>query len=270
MSEQTDKLLSLLYPFGFSGDEARIYLVLLEIGTASALTVSRKVRMGRTKVYRILDKLIAKGMVTYQADEQGFKFVAHSPAKLDLSLAQREAEVSSLRQKLPVVVEALERVSSTGMPGSKVLFYRGKKGIEQVNFNTLRAHGELLSFEIGTANDLMSRKDAERLRRELVANKIATRTITNAKRLEPFTEVVELVQRWWEIRYVDPALFTIRAEVFIYNDVYLLYRYTDEDVFAVEIYNQDLADMQRELFEFLWHGAKRFSVLSDRGEAEVT
>ena len=48
-----------------------------------------------------------------------------------------------------------------------------------------------------------------------------------------------------------------------------MYRHDGKEVFCVEIYNQELADMQRQLFEYMWKQAKRFRVLNKEGEAEL-
>ena len=61
----------------------------------------------------------------------------------------------------------------------------------------------------------------------------------------------------------------IKFEVLIYNDVYVMYRYKGKEVFCVEIYNQELADMQRQLFRYMWKKARRFKVLNKEGKAEL-
>ena len=269
MSDRTDRLTGLLVPFGVSEEEARIYLVLLEHGVLSALQISRILKMGRTKVYRLLDKLIAKGLVVNQFDEVGFKFRAEPPEKLSLLVNLKRAEVASLQDSLPKVEKVLlSRIASAGGE-SKVLYYRGKRGVSQVNFNMARAEGELLSMELETASAFMDQRDAEEMRRELVRNKIMTRTLTNARHLAPYTKVHEIVEKYWEIRHLSKEVFEIKAEVFVYNDVYCLYKYTDNDVFAVEIYNQDLADMQRQVFSILWERGVEMEKIGDKGEVRV-
>jgi hypothetical protein len=109
---------------------------------------------------------------------------------------------------------------------------------------------------VETADSYLPHHEAERLRQEIVQKKIYTRTMTNLTAIKPFTEVVELMRTYTQMRHIDPTTLTIKADVFIYNDVYALCHYLqDGDVFCVEIYNQLLADMQRQLFEVLWHQA---------------
>jgi sugar-specific transcriptional regulator TrmB len=270
MSDQTDNLTTLLEPFGLTTEEAQIYLVMLEYGKLSALEISRKLLMGRTKVYRILDKLISYELAVNEYDEIGFKFVASPPEKLSLLIARQEGEVAALKQSLPSIQDKLLQISGGGQPGSKVLYYRGIRGLSQVNFNLLKAKDYFCSFEVSNAEAYMEHEEAEQLRRELVANKITARTITNQTQIEPFTAVTDLVRNYWEIRYIDPKKFEIKADVFIYNDVYAVCHYLeDKDVFCVEMYNQVLATMQQQLFEYVWAQAKPLTVVNDRGEAKL-
>lgn len=270
MSEQADTLTSLLIPFGLTSEEARVYLVLLENGALSALQISRKLQMGRTKVYRILDTLIAFGLVDNQFDEVGFKFRAEPPEKLTLMVNKKKAEAEALHRTLPQVQTALLSRIGAVETGSKVLYYRGLKGLSQVNWNLLKAKGEFLSFEVATADAYLPPKEAEELRQELVDNQILCRNVYNKTHLEPFTQVGELVRKWWQVRYIDPKEFKIQVDVFIYNQVYAMCHYLGGgDVFCVEMYNEKLAAMQKQLFEYVWVRAKPMKVLNEQGEAVV-
>ena len=79
-----------------------------------------------------------------------------------------------------------------------------------------------------------------------------------------------MVKNWWQLRYVSEKILLIRADVFIYNDVYAVCNYLDGgDIFCFEIYNENVAQMQREIFEELWKEAKEMEIVSDEGEARI-
>ncbi len=115
----------------------------------------------------------------------------------------------------------------------------------------------------------MDQEEAEKLRQRFVNNKIKIRTLTNANIVEPYTKVTELVEKYWDIRHLDPKDKPFQFEILIYNDVYCMYKYTGNDIFCVEIHSQELADMQRQLFEYLWSGAKKFKILDEHGKAQT-
>lgn len=267
MSDQTDNLLELLEPFGLSLEEAIIYLELLEKRVETALGISRNLEMGRTKVYRILDKLIEKELVVQQLDSAGFKFVANEPRQLEMLLVKKEAELMGLQRSLPEVVKMLERKVDSGKSGSKVLYYRGQEGLSRVNWNMLNAKGDFLSYEVATADAYLPQSEAEKLRQEIVEKKILVKTLTNKTRQNAYTEVTEMVKKWWRLKHIPKEILEIKADVFIYNNVYAVCNYLDGgDVFCFEIYNENIAQMQREIFEDLWKRAKEMKKVGLNGE----
>lgn len=270
MSEQTDNLLSLLLPYGLETDEARVYLELLENGVGSALTLSRSLRLARTKVYRILDKLEKVGLVVIHLHERGQRYEAANPKQLSILITDKEQTVAKLKSSLVILEEQLGRIVNAGKKESKVLYYRGVEGLKQVTYNSLRAKGELLTFEIKDMNAFFDYDYAEAMRLKFIERKIHIRTLTNVTYVAPWTDIAgEMVEKFWEIRHIPEAQMRIKFEILIYNNVYVMYRYKEKEIFCVEIYNQELADMQRQIFEYIWQKARRFKVLNKQGEAKL-
>lgn len=270
MFSQTDSLSTLLVPFGLNDEEASIYIYLLEKRVSTALNISRNLHIGRTKVYRILDKLINKQLVIQRVDSAGFKFVANDPEQLNLLLTKQEGELVGLRKSLPNILNTLKNKMGSSQPGSQIIYYHGKNGLSQVNWNLLQAKGEFLSFEVANANVYIPNQEAEKLRRQLVEKKIMTRTITNKKSIEPFTDVIDMIERWWQIRYISPTILNIKADIFIYNNIYAVCHYLDKnDIFCFEMHNPQLAKMQKQLFENLWQQAKKMTVINSQGKAMI-
>ncbi len=265
MSEKVDTIISLLTQFGLSEIKAKLYLEILSGRGDTALSASRNLKLARTKVYRLLDNLLSQKLIVTRAGERGMRFVATPPDQLEFLLLDREHELANLRQTLPTLQSELAGLRGS-TPKSQVLYYHGLDGLKQVTYNSLKAKGELLTYELSTMNAFLSKKEAEDLRRKFVANKITSRTLTNATHLAAWTDVTEIVEKYWNIRHLDKPF---QFEILIYNDVYCMYRYTGGEVFCVEIHSQELADMQRQLFEQTWSYAKKFKVLDDHGAAEL-
>ena len=59
------KLPQLLTSLGLSKNEAKVYLALLDLGSATAGKIAEKSKVHRTNVYDALERLIEKGVVTY-------------------------------------------------------------------------------------------------------------------------------------------------------------------------------------------------------------
>jgi hypothetical protein len=56
----------------------------------------------------------------------------------------------------------------------------------------------------------------------------------------------------WDARYVSEKQFPIMNRMAIYDDVVAYQDWRGGEVFGIEIYNQMIADMQRNFFEMLW------------------
>ena len=270
MSEQTDNLLSRLQLLGLSEEEARIYLLLVGKGSLSALQVSREIHLARTKVYRILDNLIAKKLVTVQLGDWGKKFSANSYRELELLVKEKEYEAQKLKAELPLLFQQMGELWGSGQARSKVKYYSNTDGLEQVTWNSLNAKEPLRIYEV--EQDMSVFLDpgfSEKIREELVFNKITTLQLTNKKHIEPYTKIAELVKKFWEVCYLAPKELEIKFEVLIYNDVVAMYNFKGEDKFCVEIYNENLAQMQKQLFDFVWEKARKMKIIGEHGEAKV-
>jgi len=269
MSDQSDKLVHLLKPFGLDTHEAEIYLLLLKNQPMTALTLSRQLHLARTRVYRILDKLIAKGLIRQKLAARGLRFEAVSHTQLEALVLLKEQEAKMLKESLPFITKELAQVAAQGKNRSKVLYYSGIEGLKQIQWNSTKAHGELLIYEIKNMAAFLEYDFCEEVRERLVENRIFVREITNQKRVEDWTEVTQLVKKYWQVRYLDPQKLEIQFEVMIYNDVYTMYSYLGNEIFCVEIYNNQLAHMQKQLFDFIWQAAAPLKIINEHGVAEV-
>ncbi len=269
MSDQTDNITNMLKPYGLSEEEAKIYIFLLESGVCTALTISRELHIGRTKVYRILDKLKNKLLVEEYIKERGAEFGATDPTKFKQLLIEKELEVTGLKQSLPDVLQSLTKLSTKAQKSSKVLYYQGVEGLKQVSWNALRAKKCIRVYEVEHISDFLPADFSEVFRGEQVKRKITTKDLTNKSSFSGFTDVSELISHYSEFRYIPKNDLNIKFEALIYNDVYTTYTYKGEEVFCVEIHNAELADMQKQIFDFVWKRAKKMRFMDDRGGAKV-
>ncbi len=219
--------------------------------------------MARTKVYRILDKLSSRQLVEQQITHRGLQFGATHPSKFSLLLKEKEHETQLLKETLPAVLGHLEKIAYKKNEKTKVLYYSGTDGIKQIFFNATKAKGELLTYESSyDMTTFLPHKFSEEIRREFVNNKVSIRVLLWQKNLASWTKVEELIKTYWQARYLDPQQLKLKSEVFIYNNVYVFYSYDSDNKSGVEIYNEDLANIQRQLFEINWVQAKSMRLLN--------
>jgi sugar-specific transcriptional regulator TrmB len=269
MSVQTDNYINLVKPFGLSDEEGKIYLHLLQNGLLTALQLSKALHLGRTKTYRILDVLHKKQLVEFVVRERGLVFGATSPKKFDQLLLEQESKLQVLRQQLTELVELLQQLGKKSDKNSKVVYYEGIEGLKQVSYNITNAVGLVRVFEMEHLSDFLPLDFAELVRYEMVEKGISVRDLTNKRTYPGYTNVTDLVSSHAESRYIDPQKLQINFEVLIYNEVYATYSYKDDRIFCVEIYNAQLAEMQKQLFDFIWNQAVPMRFTDKRGAATV-
>jgi len=269
MSDQTDNLINLVKPYGLSDEEGNIYVFLLQRESATALTLSRSLHLGRTKVYRLLDKLKTKQLIEVRFDERGMSFAATHPAKFQQLVTSKESEIAALKASLPSLINQLTKLTQLAQDNSKVLYYEGWDGLKQVSYNLTRAVGVVRVFEMVHLSEFLPETFSEQIRQECVDAEISFRDLTNQTSQTDFTQVTDLIKHFSKVRYIDPLLIKINFEVLIYNDVYTTYTYKDKKVFCVEIYNPQLAEMQKQVFDFIWAQASPLEYTGLHGAAKL-
>lgn len=275
MSAKTDSfsknISAILTEYGLNTEEAQIYLYLLENRSKSALEISRSLKISRTKVYRLLDKLIDKNLVIKIVQSAGLHFLAESPEQLTYLLKKRVQTLENVERRHGALMQELKELGGKyRSSNSEVRYYTGLDGLKQVTLNSLQAKKQLLIYELNQDMSKFVDYDfAENLRRELVKNQITTFQLTNLPEILPYTQVNALITDFWKVRHINEHDFQIKFEVLIYNHVYALYTYERGEAFCVEIHNPYLAEMQRQLFRFVWKRAQVMEILDSTGHAKL-
>lgn len=140
----------------------------------------------------------------------------------------------------------------------QIIEYKGVEGLLQVTQNSFSAKEELLIFETSysSLNNMFTKEQAENIRKEFVNRNIRVRELTNQMYHEPYTGVQNFHEKVMNIRYINPNKLRISIETLIYNDVVAIYE-PREGGFCLEIYSEELANQQKQLFETIWKQADR-------------
>lgn len=248
------KVVTYLERLGLSAEQAQIYLFLLQDGPSTVLAISRGLKSGRTKLYPLLEDLAEKQLITIHERHYGTSYEAQPPTALEFLVSEHERKADNLRSNLPAALQFLQGIEKQSPTSSRVVEYRGVDGLKQMNFNLSKAKGEFRVFELASLDKHLGRHFADKFRRTIVENKIATYDLTNnpkrAEEIEPGTLPLS------KVRYIDPKVFKIEFETYNYDNCTALLNYEHDDIFGVEIYNDKLAAQQKQLFELLWKQAK--------------
>lgn len=255
-----NKVVSFLKQVGLSDEQAAIYLFLQESGPSSVLTISRGLKTGRTKLYPELEDMVTKQVIAARNKHYGTSYEALPPENLEFLVSEYERKASITRHNLSAAVHAINEVRQTSPSSSKIIEYRGVEGLKQANYNLLKADGMYYVFEKANLDQhsVMPKHFVERLRESFVDKKIMGYDLTNNPHWKMDTKVADLV-KFSKARYIDPKVFEIKFEMYVYNNVVTLLNYEPDDILCVEIHNAALAAQQKQLYELLWNLGKDIS-----------
>lgn len=253
------KVLRYLEELGCSREQGLAYLALVSSGPQSVLGLSRKLRTGRTKLYPLLDTLVAKQLVVAHARHYGTTYEALPASSLEFLVAEAESKAAHLRSALPAAAQLIDQLAPPALKGTQVMEYRGIDGLKQVNWNLTKAKERFLVFERANLDQHVNInvQFAEKLRFFWAASKIASYDITNNPHSQIKTKCIEYKKHYSKTVYVAPDIFKIQFESYIYNDCVTLVKYEKPDLVAVEIHNADFARQQEQLFWVIWKMGRR-------------
>lgn len=248
------KVVRYLERLGLDTEQAHIYLFLLEKGSSTVLAISRGLKTGRTKLYPLLQGLAEKQLIVIHERHYGASYEAQPPQVLEFLISEHERRAENLRSNLPVITNILGHLQAESPATSRIAEYRGVDGLKQMNFNLTKARDEFRVFELAGLDKHLGKHFANKMRAIFVQNRIKSYDLTNNPDRANTPEIRE--NPLADTRYIDPKVFKIQFETFIYNNCVALLSYDRDDIFGVEIYNDKLAAQQKQIFDLLWSQAK--------------
>ncbi len=108
--------------FGYKPKEAKIYLAALALGESTSSDIAKKVKLPRTSVQVILDKLHLDGVISFYVKRRYKYWVAENPERFLVNLKEKE---NILRSAMPEMLEL--RRNYDGKPAVKVF-----SGIDEI------------------------------------------------------------------------------------------------------------------------------------------
>jgi hypothetical protein len=249
MRGATERLLEL----GLSEKEARVYLAMLELGSAKPPELAKKAGVNRSTAYFVVEALRKRGLALPDPNGDATAFVAESPDRLP-SLV--DAAVADLAAKRRRIEEAMPEFLAlfNAMPGKpSVRFYEGEEGVVAVREAMDRAteYGDsLLSFTAVDEGALQMAKIMERQRFKL-SRKLKGRAVFAVK---PGIAMPEMDVPGWELREIPYARRPFTGEINILGSIAAAFTVREKPL-AVLVDHPALADLFRALFDAAWHAA---------------
>ena len=249
MNKEINKALQGL---GLSKEETNVYLAGLELGEDSVQNIAKKAGIKRPTAYLVINALIEKGLFYQTFKGKKRNFGAQNPKDLEVNLKRKELELAKIMPELNSIYNALEFKP-------KVRFYEGVAGTMAVYNDMLDStpkNGEMLSFA-GIKNFF------ETFPKEFAAEYFARRV---KKNIRPKIIALDSEEsRQWvkdsekemrDILLIPENKFNFSGDIEIYGDKVALISYK-ENFMTIVIESQEIANMQRLMFNLIWDGLKK-------------
>ena len=268
MNKQISK--TQLINLGLEEIEANIYLYLLEYGPRTPLELSREINVDRSKVYRYVEKLVAKKLLEESNDAWGKKIQAASPKNIELFIQEKEEALHNQKQSLPSLIENLSSIPTYSKREFEVKHYRGQDGLKQMLWNQLSAKKEILAFSYKNKNEIAGKTYAEKIRSEQMERKIMLYEVENETDQGDYWYTgIKGWEKFYNSRYIDPKTLDIKQYTAIFNNTIAIMNWIDGEEVGVEIINSTFADMQRQLFWKFWEISEDYIEEGKKIEAAI-
>jgi len=137
-----------LEQLGFTPGEIKVYLALFDIGESTVGPISKQSGVTHAKVYPILEKLIAKGLVS-QISKQGRRYFASTnPNSLLEFVSKKQRKLEEEKTQIKEIVSTLKTKQKSNEEPQQARVFEGFKGLRNL-FQELfesKADKEILVF----------------------------------------------------------------------------------------------------------------------------
>jgi len=243
---------------GLTEGEIKVYLALLEIGSSTIGPILKKSGITKSIIYRILEKLIKKGLVSYNIKEKTRYYQAAPPNRILDYVDSREKELqknkTEIQKMLPQLL--LKQVSAKK---SEATIYEGFKGLMTAyenRYQKLKKGDEVVLYSLPAEqpgfHHAYWKKNHMRLAKEGIKCRMLYHPDVTDATLKDRNSY-----RFCEARKM-PFNIESPSWVMVYKDVTLIAIPQGDMPFAFEIVSQKIADSFKNYFEWFWKQSKSF------------
>lgn len=240
-----------LEEIGLAGNEVKVYLALLELGSALAGEITKKSGVNRTNVYDALDRLIEKGLVSYVIMANRKYFQASSPERIVKFLDEREEDIKRKKELINSIIPELEIKRKLSKEEQEATIYKGKKGLKSIAEDILNtkkvllvfgAEGKFVEFFTHYAEQWHMRRGKLKIRLKIIYNEKLRAKKSKAK--FPLSHIK-----------FNKNLYETPATTWIYGDKVAIIVWSEQPLVTL-IRSKEVAKSYRQFFNVLWNNSK--------------
>lgn len=244
-----------LTSLGLTPEESKVYLAVLELGSAFVSSIARRAGVNRSSCYHTLGNLIKKGLVSSFQKGKVLHFTAEDPKRF-LQIAEERME------RTKELIPELLSITNVLAFKPKIRFYEGLEGIKSIFEDVLTTKGEVLGYtSIRGLIDLFPDYFRQYCHKK-VKNGIRTRYICPAT-----AEGVDIIDDYYpqkydpnllEILMVNPKEFNFQNEIAIYGNKVAIMSLNPDELIGLLVESTNFAQSMKSVFDLAWLGATAF------------
>jgi len=226
----------ILKKLGLSSDEIEIYVHLLKKGPSKVVNISREINIARTTVYRFIDSLRNKGLVSEYLSNNVKIFKAIDPNKIPNIYEERIGEIKS-------IIPSLEKLQNISLNNTSVELFKGKESFKFLFEDLIKdANDYVLVGETQKFFDLLEFSTIQWIKKA-EAKKIKGKVLTKKGEAIKITKYEKIKFLPFEVNHITTSL--------TYGDKTVIFIWT-EPLHAILINNKEISGANIEYFNYLW------------------
>ena len=239
---------------GLNNSEAQIYLKLIEIGSCKAGRLAKETEFNRTTIYKALDSLIQKGLVSFVLKENRKYFEATNPNILLENVDKEEDLLKQKKQEIKELLPKLIKQYETNKDELEANVFKSAKGIRAIFediLKTLKEGDEYLAFGVPQHAESIWGY-FEDFNKKLQKNKVKSKIIFDERAKE---NIKSCKKYGYEVRTLSKEFFS-PAEINIYKNKVAIIIWQPIP-FGMIIKGEGVVKSFKQYFKLMWKIAKK-------------
>ncbi len=247
-----------LEQFGLTRGEAKVYEALLVLGSSTVGPIVMKANVAHSNIYEILNRLLEKGLVSFNVKEKTKYFQAVDPTRIKEYLEKKELDLKKSKQVFDSILPGLEKLKNFIKTKEESEIFIGEKGLmtayQYLLKGTDKSNEGVFFDEINRTPEKyyeMAEKFYIKSWHLLRKFRSKWKGISNESRRK--TKLVKAYPSFIEQRYVD---YPVPGNIDVINDKTLITVWGEKPI-GILIQSQQVADNFRNYFYYVWDQAKK-------------
>ena len=257
-------MLNELKKIGLSDNEAKVYLALLELGSATVQQIAKAAQVNRPTTYVQLESLMKDGLVTSFEKSPINKnlkpktyFRIEDPEYLQKLVSRERNQIDERERELKSVLPELSRLFATSGERPRVRFFDGVEGLKTMDEEFLKVKNKFIEG-VSSLDDVRKvfPSDTDNYTERRIKKGIRTRGIYASSRGPILKDSDSKMLR--QTRYVPPDKFPFSCDITVYDDSVAIASLRDK-IFGVVIESKEIANSIRSLISMAWDAAEKYN-----------